>query len=88
VRERLLVSVRRARAPLFVVQAQNDHDTPPTEVLAQELAKAGHPGRGKVFPPHGQTEMEGHAHFCNHGMSEWGNDVLTFLRDAEPRAAK
>ena len=87
-RERLIAAVRNARVPTFFIQAENDFDTTPSLVLSDELAKAGKPGDRKIFPPHGRTVMAGHAHFCNHGMNEWGEDVLAFLRDAAHHVAR
>lgn len=79
-RERLLAAVEHAQAPLFFVQAQNDFDTTPSRVLSEAMKQKGLPYRMRIFPPHGTTAMEGHAHFCNHGTAEWGPDVLDFLR--------
>lgn len=79
-RERMKQAVRRAKVPIFFVQAANDFDTTPTTALAAEMAIAGKPYAQKIFQPHGTTAMQGHAHFCNHGQSEWGPAVLEFLR--------
>jgi len=87
-RQRLVAAVRRSRVPVFFVQAQNDFDTTPSLVLSGELADAGKASSVKIFPPHGRTAMMGHAHFCNHAMSEWGSDVLAFLRDAAVHAGR
>jgi hypothetical protein len=76
---RLTAAVDHAQVPIFFVQAQNDFDTTPTEVLSSEAAAAHKPHRAHVFPPHGKTHMQGHAGFCTHGMSEWGLEVLDFL---------
>ncbi len=77
--QRLTAAVGRATIPVFFVQAQNDFDTTPSEVLSQQMQATHKPHRVKIFPPHGTTHMEGHAHFCTHGMDEWGPDVLAFL---------
>jgi carboxymethylenebutenolidase len=79
-RDRLKRAARAARAPVFFVQAANDFDVTPSEALSSEMAAAGRPHDKKIFPPHGTTPMAGHAHFCNRGQTEWGPDVLTFLR--------
>ncbi len=81
--ERLKRAVVAAQAPIFFVQAANDFDTAPSRVLSAEMERVGKPNRVKIYPPHGATPMEGHAHFCNHGQSEWGDDVLAFLRESE-----
>jgi hypothetical protein len=74
-RERLKRAVRAAPVPIFFLQADNDFDITPTQVLSAE--KPGNPS--KIYPPHGTTKMEGHAGFCNKGQGEWGQDVLDFL---------
>lgn len=79
-RERMKRAVRGAKVPIFFVQAANDFDTTPTKALAEEMATAGKPHAQNIFPPHGTTAMQGHAHFCNHGQAEWGPDVLAFLQ--------
>jgi hypothetical protein len=71
-----------ARVPVFFVQAENDFNTEPSLVLGQLMLDAGKPHQVEIFPPHGTTRMEGHAHFCNFGMGEWGDLVLDFLRRA------
>ena len=78
--ERMRKAVRAAKAPIFFVQAENDFDTTPSVALAAEMEAAHKPHAMKIFPPHGTTHMQGHAHFCNHAMNEWGDDVLAFLR--------
>jgi dienelactone hydrolase len=78
-RERMLQAAEHAQAPVFFVQAENDFDTTPSKVLAEAMRQKGLPQRVRIFPPHGTTPREGHAHFCNHGSSEWGADVLDFL---------
>jgi carboxymethylenebutenolidase len=87
-RDRLISAARNARAPIFFVQASNDFDTTPSIVLSSEMVDAGKPSAVKIFPPHGQTTMEGHAHFCNHGMNDWGPDVLAFLLTAARQRAR
>lgn len=77
--QRLTAAVDHAAVPVFFLQAENDFDTSPTRMLSREMDAAGKPHRAKLFPPHGTTPMQGHAHFCTHGMDEWGPDVLAFL---------
>jgi dienelactone hydrolase len=77
---RLKTAARAAQIPVFLVQAENDFNTAPSRVLSAEMDAAHKPHLMKIFPPHGTTPMAGHAHFCNHGMKEWGPEVLAFLR--------
>jgi carboxymethylenebutenolidase len=78
--DRLVRAVDGAQVPIFFAQAQNDFDTSPSRVLSAEMEKVGKPYQMKIFPPHGQTHMDGHAGFCLHGMAEWGPEVIEFLR--------
>ncbi len=41
----------------------------------------GKPHRERVFPPHGTSEMGGHAGFCNGAQASWGPEVLSFLAE-------
>jgi hypothetical protein len=81
--ERLKRAVVAAQVPIFFIQAANDFDTTPGQVLSAEMVRIGKPNRIKIYPPYGGTKIEGHAHFCNHGQAEWGEDVLAFLRESE-----
>jgi dienelactone hydrolase len=81
--ERMKKAVRSARVPIFLIQAENDFDTTPTIALSAEMDAAQKAHTTKIFPPHGKTPMQGHAHFCNHGMPEWGEDVLAFIRSSQ-----
>jgi len=84
-RERMKVAARNAKVPVFFLQAENDFDTTPSRVLAEEMKKAGKPMRLHIFPPSGHTPMEGHG-FCMGGKNPpWGEDVLAFLADAMGR---
>ncbi len=86
-RERLLVAVRNAKAPMFVLQAQNDYSTGPCEILAPVLAQKRNPSHAKVYPAFGSTNQEGHGAFAcrSLGVTIWGNDVLQFV-DAAMKA--
>jgi dienelactone hydrolase len=80
---RLEQAVQRARAPVLIVQAQNDFDLAPSRVLGPLLAQAGK-GRAEIFPAFGTTEQEGHGAFaCTPaGAAIWGPTVLAFFRGA------
>jgi len=83
---RLEVAVEHAQAPVLVVQAQNDFNLGPSQVLGPLLEKAGK-GRSVVFPPFGTTEQEGHGGFARRaeGTAVWGPTVLEFFRGAVGR---
>lgn len=86
-RERLLEAVKKAKAPIFLLQAENDFNLGPSELLGKELERKGAPNRSKVYPPFGDknNHMDGHGGFAVRGMDVWKKDVLTFLRDVLPR---
>src|SRR6185436_10787118 len=46
-RERLLKAVANAKAPIFLLQAQNDYNTGPSEVLGAAIRKRGAPNRAR-----------------------------------------
>jgi carboxymethylenebutenolidase len=77
-RERMRLAVRRARIPLFFIQAENDYNTEPTRELSQEAQRSGRPFRAKVYPPNGSTHQQGHT-LCISRPDVWGGDVLAFL---------
>lgn len=83
---RLEQAAQQARAPVLIVQAQNDFDLAPSRVLGPILEHAGK-GRAAVFPPFGTTEQDGHGGFARRpdAIAIWGPTVLAFLRDALSR---
>ena len=58
-RKRLLRSVKEAKAPLFLLQAENDYSTGPTEVLGAAIRKRGAPNQSKLYPVFGTTHQQG-----------------------------
>jgi dienelactone hydrolase len=81
-RKRLLEAVREAKAPLFLIQAQNDYGLGPSEVFGPVIKRKGPPNQPKVYPPYGTTPQEGHYDFATKegGIAVWGSDVLDFFR--------
>jgi carboxymethylenebutenolidase len=75
--------VRRAQAPIFFFQAENDYTLAPTEVLGQEMHEAGRPSVVKVYPAYGSSASDGHS-FAWRGSDIWEVDVFRFL-DAQCR---
>lgn len=77
--ERLEDAVKRAKAPVFILQANNDYSTQPTEVLGK-IAKA-HGGEARIYPRFGKTPEEGHWGFAttSAGIALWAEDVLEFI---------
>jgi len=79
---RLSKAIDGARAPIFLLQAQNDYDLGVTEVLGPRIDAKGFPNRHKLFPPHGDPadHQAGHGGFFS-DPSAWGDDVLRYLHD-------
>jgi carboxymethylenebutenolidase len=82
--EREKESVRKAKAPLFLIQAKNDYGIGPSEVLGPMITARGGINRAKLYPAFGTTPAEGHGGFaCSAaGIAVWGPDVLEFLKAA------
>ena len=75
-RERLLQAVKHAKAPMFLLQAKNDYNLGPMELLGAELERKGKPNRAKLYPAFGDADnpKDGHG-----GFAVRGSDVLKFL---------
>jgi len=80
-RERLLQAVKYAKAPMFLLQATNDYNLGPSELLGGELRRKGAPDRAKVYPAFGDPNKheDGHGGFAVRGSDVWGADVLAFV---------
>jgi carboxymethylenebutenolidase len=80
-RRREIETVRNARAPIFLLQAENDYGIGPSEVLGPILRSKGGLNRAKLYPAYGTTPQEGHGGFACHegGIAVWAADVLDFL---------
>lgn len=85
VRERLSQAVDNAKAPIFLLQAQNDYSIEPSRVLSKEAEKKHKDFQSKVYPPFGKKPADGHWGFCTTAMDIWGPDVLSFLAEKMKR---
>jgi dienelactone hydrolase len=87
--DRLKKAVRQARAPIFIIQAQNDYSVEPAKVLGSELEKKGPPNHAKIYPSFGSTTQDGHWGFGSRrdGIAIWSPDVDAFLEVTMPKAA-
>lgn len=77
--DRLVRAVDLAKAPVFLVQAENDYSLAPSRVLSKEANKKKKDFQSKIYPPFGSTHQDGHWGFCSSATDVWGNDVLAFL---------
>jgi carboxymethylenebutenolidase len=83
-RRREAAAVQNTKAPLFLLQAQNDYSTGPSELLGPMLQHKGGLNRAKLYPAFGTTNAEGHGAFActEDGIRIWGQDVIDFLNAA------
>jgi len=81
-------AVAREKAPVFLLQAQNDFNLAPARVLASEAAAKGQDFRSKIYPAFGSTQRDGHHGFCTTATEVWGSDVLAFLEEQMKKSAK
>lgn len=83
---RMSRAVQNARAPVMVVQAENDFDLGPSRVLGPLLEQTGK-GRAVVFPPFGSSEQDGHGGFARRpeAIAIWGDTVVDFFRSSMTR---
>lgn len=80
-RERLLRAVEHARVPVFFLQAENDFNTAPSQILSAAMRAKKLPARVRIYDTFGDgSNRAGHAGFCLWGWDAWGDDVLDFLR--------
>jgi carboxymethylenebutenolidase len=77
--DRLVRAVDLAKAPVFLIQAENDYSLGPSRVLSKEANKKKKEFLSKIYPSFGSTHQDGHWGFCSSATDVWGNDVLAFL---------
>ena len=77
--DRLERAVDLAKAPVFLLQAENDYNLAPAKVLTKEANKKKKDFQSKIYPPFGNSHHDGHWGFCSTATNVWGNDVLAFL---------
>ena len=75
----LIRAVALAKAPVFLIQAENDYSLAPIRILSKEAIKKKKDFRSKIYPAFGSTHQDGHWGFCSSATDVWGNDVLAFI---------
>jgi carboxymethylenebutenolidase len=75
-------AAQAAKAPLFLLQAQNDFGLGPSEILGPMIRQKGGLNQAKIYPPFGTTRVQGNFGFAcwEEGVAVWGNDVAQFLK--------
>jgi len=77
--DRLKRAIDLARAPVFLIQAENDYSLDPSHALSQEANKRHKDFQSKIYPAFGKNHQDGHWGFCSTATDVWGTDVLAFL---------
>jgi dienelactone hydrolase len=75
----LIRAVDAAKAPIFLVQAENDYSLNPSRQLNKEAKKMKKDFDAKIYPAFGKSHQDGHWAFCSSATDVWGDDVLAFL---------
>jgi carboxymethylenebutenolidase len=80
--ERLRRAVKGAKAPVLVLQAENDYDLAPARALDADLRRRGDGSAAKVYPAFGQSHQDGHGAFAitREGTAIWGAEVVSFFK--------
>jgi carboxymethylenebutenolidase len=77
--DRLHRAIDQARAPVFLIQAENDFSLAPSHALSKEANKKHKDFQSKIYSAFGKTQHDGHWGFCSTATEVWGADVLAFL---------
>jgi len=77
--DRLIRAVELARAPVFLIQAENDYSLGPSHVLSREANKKHKDFQSKIYPAFGNSHQEGHWGFCSSATEVWGPMYWPFL---------
>lgn len=78
VQERMKHAAQYGKAPMFIIQANNDVNLLPVDILGLELEKRGGMDRFKVYPAYGASQSQV-AKFPTEGYSIWQTDVFGFI---------
>lgn len=75
----LIRSIDQAKAPVLLIQAENDYSLGPSHALSKEGSKKHKDFQSKIYPAFGKSDHDGHWGFCSTATDVWGMDVLAFL---------
>jgi carboxymethylenebutenolidase len=81
--DRLKGALLAAKAPVFLIQAENDYNTGPSTFLGAVLDKKGGLNRHKLYPPFEPEKghAAGHGGFATRGEDLWSADVFAFMKE-------
>jgi dienelactone hydrolase len=77
-RDRLLIAVRKTRAAMMFIHAENDYSTTPGRALAAEMEHLHKPHSLKIYSKVGLTPEDGH-NMLYEDIPAWEEDVFRFL---------
>jgi carboxymethylenebutenolidase len=77
-RRRLLATIPRLTAPVFIAHAANDYSVAPGKALAAELERRDKPYRLEIYRAFGATSFEGH-NIVYLSVPTWESAVFAFL---------
>jgi len=75
----LAQAVELAKAPVLLIQAENDFSLAPSHALSKVAKKKNKNFESKIYPAFGKGHHDGHWGFCTSATDVWGTDVLAFL---------
>jgi carboxymethylenebutenolidase len=80
---RLMQAVGNITIPLLLIQAQNDYNIAPTQVLGGVVTQLGEPPRTQIYPPFGDGSVGQAGHnMCFIGADVWSADAIAFITQA------
>lgn len=74
-------AARDTRAPIFILNVQNEISLLPAEILGKEIERKNNLNQSKMYPPFGKENERG-LRFSMQGCDIWGPDVLRFIEKA------
>jgi pimeloyl-ACP methyl ester carboxylesterase len=82
---RLKQAVANIGIPVFLLQAQNDFDLSPTQILGALFQDLNRPAMTRIYPPFGSGAIgqEGH-NMCFTGAEVWSADAINFIAASQP----
>ena len=84
----LVYAVGIAKRPIFLMQAHNDYNLGPCEIVGPVLEEKGKPNRSEILqdiPP--PAESINTLYYYSH-YEAWGKDVLRFLKDCRVKGKR
>ncbi len=80
----LIAAVKKARAPIFLIQARGDYNLGPSTTLPAYFLGHSKLSQARLYDQFGCSQADAHGKFATwqKGIAIWGADVLKFITDA------